>query len=148
MSHGFAELQILRPAYQFSLHHTGSQKTGKNENKREVVLSLFFLMFVYSFLREREIGRGRDRERRRQNPRQALHHQHWAGLELMNRGTVTWAKTKNRMLNRLSHPGALRSCFLKSSHDVTGFLIICFSLLKVKYWKKVQVYRVSGWSEG
>ena len=37
-----------------------------------------------------------------------------SGLKLTNRGITTWAEIKSLMLNRLSHPGAVRICmFLK-----------------------------------
>ena len=45
-------------------------------------------------------------ERERENPKQALSSaKPDTGLKLMNRGIMTWAKIKSRMLNQLSHPG-------------------------------------------
>ena len=71
--------------------------------------STIFLMFIY-FERERarERGRGRGRERGRERSPVRLHTvspEPNMALDLTNHEIMTWAETKNWMLNRLSHPG-------------------------------------------
>lgn len=66
----------------------------------------FFLRLIYFWEREREkcahmSGRGRE------SPAEfCAEHRAWCRARSHNTEITTWAKTKNRMLGRLRHPGA------------------------------------------
>ena len=86
------------------------------------ILFFFFLMFIYLFWgRERE--REREREQRRAEregdriPRR-LSVEPDVGLESMNHEIMTWAETKNWMLNQFSHPGAPNYTVLTKDRSV------------------------------
>ena len=70
---------------------------------------ILFFKFIYLFWeRERareEEGRKRGEERASQAGSCAVSVEPNGGLELMNYDIMTWAETKSRTLNRLSHPG-------------------------------------------
>ena len=58
-------------------------------------------------------GRGRERERGKERIPRRLHavgSEPDVGLDPTNREIVTGAQIRSQMLNRLSHPGALRNC--------------------------------------
>lgn len=60
-------------------------------------------------MREREHKQGRGRERGKERLPNWLHTvsaEPNTGLDLMNRGIMTWAETGSQTLHRLSHPGA------------------------------------------
>ena len=73
----------------------------------------WFFLIKFIFKREREWGRGRERERERERESErAPNRLHTGssepdvGLELMNHEILTWAETKSRPPNWLSHSGA------------------------------------------
>ena len=72
------------------------------------VIPIFLRLLIYF-----EIGGGKDRERERQNPKQAQGCQSRAqcGVQPINHEIMTWAKTKSRMLNQLSHHGTVDPFF-------------------------------------
>ena len=77
-------------------------------------LVFFFFFFLVYLLILCFGGRRLGRERRRENPKQAPRCQHrarpWGSIPWTMR-SLTWAETNSRMLNQLSPPEPLHSCF-------------------------------------
>ena len=73
-------------------------------------------MFLFERERQRErervsehkLGRGREKRKSFRSRMHPVSTEPPAGLKLTNLEIMTCAETKSRMLNQLSHPGALR----------------------------------------
>lgn len=84
-------------------------------------LSLSFKMYIFIYLRER-VSPGRDRERERNFSRlpTELEAQYRAHLKTLR--SMTWAETKNQLLNQLCHPGTPHFPLLCGRKDNLSFL--------------------------
>ena len=96
----------------------GHHMHGQQKETWTSVIKLFSLIKnIFFWVRVHKQGRGRERERERERESQAdstlsVQSPVW-GLNPRNCEVMTWAKTKSRRLNRLSHPGASQSLFIR-----------------------------------